>query len=404
MNLTHALVAAGLSLAAVPATSFVLDDGKQATQKLIQQLGDKDYKTRKEAFRALEQMGEKARGELEKAAKSDDPETRWSATLLLDRLDDPDRDAPSGGLRERDAVRDDNNDVDAPRVRRNRGARDAVDPLDEIRDSLRRLQSRDPFGSGMLHDPFGDDFFRRFDDLRNQRGGGDMQMGPGSSMSRVTENDGQRESVTVKVDANGRATAEVEKNGEKTKYEADSFDQLKKEHPELFEGMGLGGMNIQVRPFGRARVGVAPRNSDEQEQNGALRPRNDDDARNEKPLRPGVERPHELSPAREPRDNGDVDALPADRPRLGVQIQPLSPEVADFLELDDGVGLEVVRVVDGSAAAQLGVKKHDVIVKVNGRTIHSDRDVAKALAGKDPAQAEVVVIRREAERTLGKKE
>jgi hypothetical protein len=365
MRLGNALTMLGL--AAFVGAAPLLDGEKRDAAALVQKLGDKDYKTRKEAFHALEQMGGKARAELEKASKSDDPETRWSATLLLDRLNDPDAEAPSSGLRER-------------------RARDG-DPLDEIRDSLRRLESRDgrdPFGSGFFHDPFDDDFFRRFDDLSRTRdsGGEEVQMGPGSSMSRVTDHDGQRESVTVKVDPSGHATADVEKNGEKTKYEADSFDQLKKEHPELFQGM-FGGMSVRVRPFGRGpNLAPAPRDS----------------ARN------GLERPRDLAPKGEPRDADDTSAAPADRPRLGVQVRALSPDVADFLELDDGVGLEVVRVVDGSAAAQLGVQKHDVIVRVNGREIRSDRDVAKALEGKDPAQAEVVVVRREAERTLGKKQ
>src|SRR5262245_11418086 len=63
------------------------DASAKAVQKLIGQLGSDEADERRAAFDALAGRGEKARAALEEARKSDDPETRFSATQLLDRLD-----------------------------------------------------------------------------------------------------------------------------------------------------------------------------------------------------------------------------------------------------------------------------------------------------------------------------
>src|SRR5262245_36092706 len=102
MSLANAMWLVGL--AALPMTAHALDGqdapakvapkndaGRADAAALVKQLGDPDYAARKEAYRKLEKLGTAARAELEKASKSDDAEVRWSASLLLDRLDGGDR-------------------------------------------------------------------------------------------------------------------------------------------------------------------------------------------------------------------------------------------------------------------------------------------------------------------------
>src|SRR5262245_53372972 len=101
MKLTNTLLALGL--AALPASALAIGP-RSATAPgqsddaaaLVQKLGDKEYKVRRDAYRQLEKLGASARSALETAAKSDDPEVRWNASRLLDRLDEK-----SGGLKER---------------------------------------------------------------------------------------------------------------------------------------------------------------------------------------------------------------------------------------------------------------------------------------------------------------
>ncbi|MFK8011020.1 MAG: Do family serine endopeptidase [Marinicellaceae bacterium] len=56
---------------------------------------------------------------------------------------------------------------------------------------------------------------------------------------------------------------------------------------------------------------------------------------------------------------------------LGVNIQQVSPQMAEYLGLDRPKGALVTNVNEGSAAAEAGIKVQDVIVKFNGETVES---------------------------------
>lgn len=324
-------------------------------QALIRKLGDDDYAVRKEAFDALEAMGSKARAALEAARESDDPETRWNAALLLDRLADEDAEAGDlGRLRERSGTREVPDDAFA-----------------QMREALRRIEEwhrgfldqdlrervdrafRAPFGRIGRIEPFG---------FRWEPG---VALEPNSSFSSTTVRDGVRESISIEVDAEGRVVAEREKDGEKTRIEADSVEALRRDHPEMLEGLsGFGGMRIAIAPQG-GRVEAQPR----------------------------IERPAE--PAQDPDPS---------RPRLGVRIAPVKADVAEHLELEDGVGLEIVEVLDGTLAMEIGLRVRDILIEVNGRAIRTAEDVAEALRSADGAKVTAKVIRKGQEKSLGRRE
>ncbi len=68
-------------------------------------------------------------------------------------------------------------------------------------------------------------------------------------------------------------------------------------------------------------------------------------------------------------------------PFQGAEVMNLSPAVKEELSLDGaGQGVVVAAVGDGSAAAEVGVQKGDVVVAVNGQKIATTRDLEKACA------------------------
>ena len=66
------------------------------------------------------------------------------------------------------------------------------------------------------------------------------------------------------------------------------------------------------------------------------------------------------------------------RARLGVSVQELSPELADYFGAKTG-GALVSSVTKGSAAEKAGLKAGDVITSVNGDRVNGGRDLIREL-------------------------
>lgn len=71
------------------------------------------------------------------------------------------------------------------------------------------------------------------------------------------------------------------------------------------------------------------------------------------------------------------------RPRLGVSTQSLTPELAEYFGVKEGV--LVSSVSKESAAARAGVKAGDVITSVDGRTVEDSGDLRRELWKNDEA-------------------
>ncbi|MDX7953698.1 Do family serine endopeptidase [Lichenihabitans sp. Uapishka_5] len=86
---------------------------------------------------------------------------------------------------------------------------------------------------------------------------------------------------------------------------------------------------------------------------------------------------------------------------IGVQIQPVTAEIADSLGLKGTKGALVAEPQKGSPAADAGVKSGDVITSVNDDAIEGPRELARKIAGMGPdKKVDLTVWRDGAEKHL----
>jgi serine protease Do len=80
---------------------------------------------------------------------------------------------------------------------------------------------------------------------------------------------------------------------------------------------------------------------------------------------------------------------------LGVFLEPLSESDAVALGLGDKKGALVTRVIEGSPAEQAGIKANDVILKIDGAVVTSDRDCLRKISLLQPEQTAAFTIWRD---------
>ena len=86
---------------------------------------------------------------------------------------------------------------------------------------------------------------------------------------------------------------------------------------------------------------------------------------------------------------------------LGVQIRPMTPEVAEVLGFDAPRGAVIEAVSGDSPAEAAGLKKGDIILSFGGTAIDELRDLTRAVARTAPEKAaEITVLRKGKEVTL----
>ena len=72
------------------------------------------------------------------------------------------------------------------------------------------------------------------------------------------------------------------------------------------------------------------------------------------------------------------------RVRLGVDVQALSPQLANYFGVDDGV--LVSSVEEESAEADAGLQAGDVITSVDGRSVEDSASLRRRLSAADPGE------------------
>jgi serine protease Do len=80
---------------------------------------------------------------------------------------------------------------------------------------------------------------------------------------------------------------------------------------------------------------------------------------------------------------------------LGVEIQPITPDIAASLGLPKAEGAIIARVMPDSAAAKAGIRSADVVMDVDGKPITSPRELSRAIASLPPGKETSLKIWRE---------
>lgn len=89
------------------------------------------------------------------------------------------------------------------------------------------------------------------------------------------------------------------------------------------------------------------------------------------------------------------------RPYIGVQPEEPSPELRAQLGIPEGEGLLVYEVVPGSPAEKAGLRKHDILVKLDGKPVKGEDTLAAFMeTAKVGQKVTAVVIRKAREKTL----
>ena len=89
------------------------------------------------------------------------------------------------------------------------------------------------------------------------------------------------------------------------------------------------------------------------------------------------------------RENGNVT-----RGWLGVQIQNISSEMADYYKLKDQRGVFVADVVEGDPADSAGIQPKDIIIALDGKSVKDGHDLTSRIANTEVgAKVKVTVLR-----------
>ena len=83
---------------------------------------------------------------------------------------------------------------------------------------------------------------------------------------------------------------------------------------------------------------------------------------------------------------------PEEKPKLGVTLQPLTDQMADFLGVSGKTGALVASVEPGSPAASK-LKAGDVIVSVDGKRVENPDDVSRAVEQKNGGKLDLKIVR-----------
>lgn len=86
--------------------------------------------------------------------------------------------------------------------------------------------------------------------------------------------------------------------------------------------------------------------------------------------------------------------------RSGLMVENITPQLGDFFGAKNGQGVLVRSVEKGSRADKAGFRAGDVIVKINGESVHDSGDFSHALRSSKNNTASISIIRDKKEQTI----
>ena len=149
-------------------------------------------------------------------------------------------------------------------------------------------------------------------------------------------------------------------------YEGGSIEEILAEHPELENELG-----VAIQSFGgqgSVRFLFAP----QRRSLGLLGPDS-----------PFLQL-DQLLQSRAKGPNPQVEAPPIRTDKLGVKVVPVTPEHADALGLERGLGLYVLSTAPGTFAYGFGVRRGHVLLRLNGEELRRTEEIGQILGSRDP--------------------
>lgn len=86
--------------------------------------------------------------------------------------------------------------------------------------------------------------------------------------------------------------------------------------------------------------------------------------------------------------------------KLGVSVQPLTKQLAEFFGATGGKGLLVEDVAAASAAARAGLRAGDVILEIDGAAVATQADLIRALNKNQEGDVSIVILRDKQRQTV----
>ena len=80
---------------------------------------------------------------------------------------------------------------------------------------------------------------------------------------------------------------------------------------------------------------------------------------------------------------------------IGVQIQPVTKDIAEAVGMGEGSGALVAEVVDGTPAAEAGMKNGDIVTGFAGKPVTTPKDLSRLVADTAPGQKEPLTVWRQ---------
>lgn len=341
--------------------------------KAIEDLGSPRFMVREKAAETLMEMGEKAVPYLESAAKSKDPDISRRARWILQEME-------AEGTR-----------------------KEKAETGEEWTFPLKRFPFRWDYPFSFPKWPMwgGHDEMKKYleelrkevdEQLESLKDLGKFESESKALFTMVMQKNGKKMKITYQEDSAGkvRVTVEEEKDGQKeTKtYEAKSRKEFEEKYPDVFKDMGMESFSFRFSPPGgewgrkwRFFFGFPDEKTWEEFFSA-------------KPGLPGWKEREEKGeePFLFKRFGGREDLLKKEdeKGRLGIYVEELSDAVREHLNLEEGMGLLVVDVVEGSLAEKLGIQVNDVVFKVKENPIQTPEDVRDSLMKEGIVKVEII--------------
>ena len=105
-----------------------------------------------------------------------------------------------------------------------------------------------------------------------------------------------------------------------------------------------------------------------------------------KDLHEGMPGGHEVIIKRMIDGDEDLSYFDTDRGFLGVSLDDIQGQMAEYFEVEDGKGVLVTEVTGDSPAAKAGLKAGDVIVSLGGESVATSGELHKVMASTKPGQ------------------